>query len=167
MPIPILIGLGIGASALIGGAIGYASRNSEVERLKGVIRTLKAENLRLQALIKEQQEQIDVLKEKYKATHKLNFLNKQKYARQLQEAYIESYMRKEQLEVIYKKAAGSLTSSESRFFDLIMKEQRDEEESLEILNYVNEKYGKEIEARVYPGKSLNNALENLNNVPTD
>lgn len=167
MPLPLLIGLGMGASALIGGAIGYASRNSEVERLKGVIRALKAENQRLHAIIKEQQEQIEVLKEKYKAVHMLNFLNKQKYAKQLNEAYIESYMRKEQLEVVYKKAAGSLTSAESRFFDLIMKGERNEEESLEILNYVTEKYGREIDARVYPEKSLNNALENINNVPTD
>lgn len=165
MPLPILIGMGL--SALVGGAIGYASRNSEVARLKGVIRTLQTENARLRAIIKEQQEQINTLKEKYKAVHKLNFINKQKFARQLNEAYIESYMRKEQLEVVYKKAAGALSAAEERFFDLVMKDLRTEEEGLEIMEYINAKYGSEIQERIYPERDLNNAINNINQLSVE
>lgn len=167
MPIPLLIGLGMAASAAVGGAIGYASRNSEVARLKAVIRTLQAENQRLRSLIKEQQEQIQVLVKKYESVHKLNFINKQKYARQLNEAYIESYMRKEQLEVVYKKAAGELSAAEERFFDIVMKDSRTEEESLEIMEYITTKYGTEIQGQIYPEKALNNAVNNINQLPTD
>ena len=167
MPIPFLLwGLGAAGAAALGGVLGYASRNSEVERLKGVIRALQAENRRLQAIIREQQEQIETLKEKYKAAHKLNFINKQRYARQLNEALVESYIRKEQLEVIFKKASGALTDAENRFFELTMQESRDEKESMELLDYINKKYGREIRARVYPEKSLNNAVDNINNLPS-
>lgn len=167
MPLPLLIGLGMAGSALLGGAIGYASRNSEVARLHAVIRTLQTENARLRSLIKEQQVQINTLIEKYKAVHKLNLLNKQKFARQLNEAYIESYMRKEQLEVVYKKAAGTLTSAEERFFDLVMKDMRTEEEGLEIMEYINAKYGSEIRGKIYPERALNNAINNINQLSVD
>lgn len=168
MPLPLLAWIGISATtALVGGAIGYGSRNSEVTRLKAVIRTLQSENQRLRAVIKEQQDQIDTLWKKYESVHKLNFLNKQKYARKLNEAYIESYMRKEQLEVICKKAAGELSAKEERFFELVMQDNRNEEDALEIMGYITDKYGDEIKKRVYPEKALNNAVNNINQLPVD
>lgn len=168
MPLPLLAWIGISATtALIGATIGYSSRNSEVDRLKVVIRTLQSENQRLRAVIKEQQEQIQILWKKYESVHKLNFLNKHKYARQLNEAYIESYMRKEQLEVVCKKAAGELSAKEERFFELVMQTKRNEEEVLEIMGYITDKYGDEINKRNYPEMALNIAVDNINRLSVD
>lgn len=163
MPIPLVIA-GI---ALFGGgaAVGYLSRNNEVERYKKIIRDLQSEIRSLHTVIHEQQDQLNILKKKYETVHKLNLIKKYQYEQQIKSILLGSYVNKERYHLFLKQHSGNeLENDEKEFVILVSKDNRDIEDTEKILLYIDKKYGKDINAQIYPDKDLNKDMETISNI---
>lgn len=163
MPIPIVIA-GI---ALFGGgaAVGYFSRNNEVERYKKIIKNLQDEVRSLHSVIHDQQEQLNIIKKKYEAVHKLNLIKKYKYEQQIKSILLESYVNKERYHLFLKQHSGNeLESNEKDFVFLISKNDRNIEDTEKILLYIDKKYKKEINSQIYPDKALKKDMETISQI---
>ena len=160
MPIPLLFW---GISALVfggGAAAGYLSRNGEVARYRQAVQALQAEVRRLHGVIREQQEQIAVLKKKYQAAHMLNFIRKQVYDQQMKSILMESYLQKEILHLYNRHLRQEALSGEETEFLTIMQSQDSDPGALDkALLYIDRKYGAQIRERMLPVDEMKREME--------
>lgn len=168
MPVPLLF-WGLGALLFGGGAAaGYMSRNDEVARYRQAVQALQDEVRRLHGVIREQQEQIAVLKKKYQAVHMLNFIRKQVYDQQMKSILMESYLQKEILHLYNRQLRGEpLSAQEAEFLTIMQSPDRDAAALDRALVYIDRKYGAKIRERMLPVEEMRKEMEFAENLSVE
>lgn len=164
MPFPIAA---LGAVAIFTGGVaaGYLSRNEEVARYRQAVQALQAEVRRLHGVIREQQEQIAVLKKKYQAVHMLNFIRKQVYDQQMKAILMESYLQKEILHLYNRQLRQeALSEQETEFLAIMQAADKDQGALDRALLYIDRKYGDNIRARMLPVDEMRKEMESAENL---
>lgn len=164
MPFPFVV---LSAVAVFTGGVaaGYLSRNEEVARYRQAVQALQAEVRRLHGVIREQQEQIAVLKQKYQAAHMLNFIRKQVYDQQMKAILMESYLQKEILSLYNRQLRQEALSEQENAFLAIMQAAESDTGALDrALLYIDRKYGDRIRERMLPGEDMKKEMEFAENL---
>lgn len=164
MPFPFAV---LGAVAVFTGGVaaGYLSRNEEVARYRQTVQALQAEVRRLHGVIREQQEQIAVLKKKYQAVHMLNFVRKQVYDQQMKAILMESYLQKEILHLYNRQLRQeALSEQESEFLTIMQSAEKDQGALDKALLYIDRKYGDKIRERMLPVDEMRKEMESAENL---
>ena len=156
--LPIIVNVGLFVGRFVLGAL---SRQPEINELKEQVKSLQAQVEQLQALIYAQNEQIKQLKIRFVAYKGLNFAQKNKAKGYLKGAIIYEYALKEYLEILIDGSNSNkieLNKSEIEFYNafgkMFVKAEVTTKDRRIVLNYINEKYRREIESFKEPDFAL-------------
>ena len=156
--LPIIVNVGVFVGGFVLGAL---SRQPEINELKEQVKSLQAQVEQLQALIYAQNEQIKQLKIRFVAYKGLNFAQKNKAKGYLRGAIIYEYALKEYLEILIDGSNSNeidLNKSELEFYNafgkMFVKAEVTTKDRRIVLNYINEKYRREIESFKEPDFAL-------------
>ena len=160
----LIIGSVIALSGFIAGAL---SRQPEINELKKQVRSLQAEAEKLHGVIEQQNNQIHELKVRYQALKGWQFVQKSQQRGYIRGSIMYQYALKEYLEMLI--AADhtgevNLNDSEVHFYNafgtILNKGKITDKDRDIVINYISEKYKKEIDSFQEP--DLSNIMEYIN-----
>ena len=138
MPIPFILGALLVGGGFLGGAL---SRQPEINKLKKQVKTLQAEIVKLQLVIKEQDRQINELKIRYNTLKAYQFTEKAKQKSKVKGALMFQYCFKEYVELLVaqtKSTGYTMKEEEGIFFNIFEKLMNNEEIDVEAKMYLRE-----------------------------
>lgn len=160
----LIVGSVLVLSGFIAGAL---SRQPEINELKKQVRSLQGEVERLQGFIDQQKSQIHELEVRYQALKGWQFFQKSQQRGYIRGSIMYQYAFKEYLEMLIaadQSGQVNLNDSEVHFYNdfgtILNKGKITDKDRDIVINYISEKYKKEIDSFQEP--DLSNIMEYIN-----